>query len=71
MTLALACLAAARPARGDDDLLDDLSRIRANRLSGLRNVSVAEQANVGFPSAGRIQNVLMLSLLWPFPLGAS
>jgi hypothetical protein len=70
-TLALACLTAARTARGDEDLLDDLSRMRANRLSGLRNVSVTEQLNVGFPSAGQTQSVLTFSLLWPVPLGAS
>lgn len=53
----LACLGIARPARGDESLLDELSARRANRLSGQRNLSVTEQVNVGFPSAGQRQNV--------------
>ena len=67
----IACLMAARPARGDEGLLDDLSAMRANRLSGLRNVSVTEQVNGGIPSAGRTQNVLTVTVLWPVRLGPS
>jgi hypothetical protein len=48
----LACLGATRAARADESLLDELSALRANRLSGLRNVSVTEQVNAGFPSSG-------------------
>ena len=64
----IACLMAARPTRGDERLLDDLSAMRANRLSGLRNVSVTEQVNGGVPSAGRTQNVLTVTVLWPVRL---
>jgi hypothetical protein len=71
LAVVLACLGAARSARADESLLDDLSALRANRLSGLRNVSVTGQVNAGFPSSGRTQNLLSLTVLWPVPLGPS
>jgi hypothetical protein len=49
--------------------IEHLAKLRANPLRGLRNVTLTEQANLGFPSGGEYQNVLTLQALWPFSLG--
>jgi len=66
---ALICLGACCPAGGDEGLLEELSARRANPLSGLRNVGINEQVNVGFPSGGKTQHVLTLQALLPLSLG--
>jgi hypothetical protein len=49
--------------------IEHLAKLRANPLRGLRNITLTEQANLGFPSGGKYQNVLTLQALWPFSLG--
>src|SRR5262245_23117980 len=66
---ALICLVTCGAARGDEAVLEELSVRRANPLSGLRNIGLNEQLNVGFPSAGKTQHVLTLQALLPLSLG--
>jgi hypothetical protein len=49
--------------------IDDLAKLRANPLSGLRTVTLQDQVNFAFPSAGQSQNLITLQAVWPLPLG--
>jgi len=69
VVVALLCVGSGGPARAHDEgLLEELSALRANPLSGLRNVGINAQVNVGFPSAGKTQHVLTLQALLPLSL---
>ncbi len=63
----LLCMAAADAAPAAT--IEHLQTLRANPLSGLRNVQMQYQANVGVPADGETQSVLTLQAVWPFPLG--
>jgi hypothetical protein len=49
--------------------LENLAKLRANPLSGIRQVTVSEQPNVGLPKNGSVQNLAQLTATWPIPLG--
>jgi len=51
------------------DWLADLAKRRANPLSGLRQITVAEQANVDLTGEQGVQNVAQLLVNWPIALG--
>jgi hypothetical protein len=49
--------------------IEHLAKLRDNPLRGLRNITLTEQANLGFPSGSEYQNLLTLQAVWPFSLG--
>ena len=69
-TIALACLVVAQTAHAQEgDFLHDLAKQRANPLSGIRQITLSEQPNVGLPNDERVQNLAQLTVTWPIPLG--
>ena len=62
VTVGAAC--AQQPAA-----LEDLAKLRANPLSGLRTVTLQDQVDFDFPSTDHLQNVITLQAVWPLPLG--
>jgi len=68
--LILACLPAMIAANAQpSDVLEDLAKQRANPLSGIRQVTLSEQPNVGLPAGDGPQNLTQLLVTWPIPLG--
>ena len=68
LSIELFCMAAAGIARAEQTTsVEDLATLRANPLSGLRNVSLTYQANVDF--ADGTQSLWELEAVWPFALG--
>lgn len=57
-------------ARAGHDL-DDLNRLRANPLTGLRSVSLSDTLSFGYLSDDGVQNLVGVQLLWPFRLTRS
>jgi hypothetical protein len=49
--------------------LEELAKLRANPLSGLRTVTLQDQVNFDSPFAGQSQHVITLQAVWPLPLG--
>ncbi len=69
-TLSLVCTAIADAADPQQTTaLEDLAKLRANPLSGLYNITLQDQVNFDFPSAGQSQNVLTLQAVRSFSLG--
>ncbi len=64
----LAISAAANLASAEEFSLEDIAKLRANPLRGLKNVSLTEQVNFGTPSHNDEQNVVTLQPLWPVEL---
>jgi hypothetical protein len=68
--LIAACLLAVGTARAQEDGLRALAKERANPLSGIRQVMLTEQPNVGLPAGEGVQNLAQLLVTWPVPLGS-
>jgi hypothetical protein len=51
--------------------VEDLAKLRANPLSGQRSITLQDQVNFGFPTAGQPQNLLTVQAVWPFALSSN
>ncbi len=63
-------IAAPAPAQVPSSV-EDLAKLRANPLRGVRSVTLQDQVNFSFGSTGQSQNALSLQAVWPFPLGTN
>ena len=68
--LALVRTVTAGPACAQQPaVLEELAKLRANPLSGLRTVTLQDQIDFDSPFAGQSQHVITLQAVWPLPLG--
>jgi hypothetical protein len=71
MRLLVAVLLALGSAHAQPlDELRDLAKQRANPLSGIKQITLSEQPNVGLPADARVQSLAQLTVTWPIPLGS-
>jgi len=49
--------------------LEELVKLKANPLSGLRQITLQDQLFPNVPSGGQTENSLELQVVWPFSLG--